>query len=95
MESKRLMHKEQKANGRMLGWWLALGLTSFWLASPAWSLDLDRELARRQKDLDSIHITIRGAKGTEAQPQLDKGASKDSEMSVELIAAKSFANNSK
>lgn len=90
------MHTKSRANSRQLGWWLALGLILVTVASPAWSLDLDRELARKQKDLDSIRITVRGPNGASQLPTAqhnDTGS--DSSMSVELIAARTSATKSK
>lgn len=50
------MSKSQ-GDGRKLGW-LAAGLLFTVLSSPAWGLDLDREIARNEADAAQIMGTL-------------------------------------
>ena len=70
----------------MLGW-LAAGMLSLLLASPAWGLDLDldQEITRQEADASQILNTLgRDRKATHATT---KGSDQEDEVQVKLVKA--------
>lgn len=80
-----------KADRRMLGWWLA-GLLVFFMSAHAGALDLDREISRHNETSSQISGTLgrdRGSIKVKSRdlPSLDEEDLVD-DYKVELIPAK-------
>jgi hypothetical protein len=72
-----MTNQSKKTDSRKLGW-LAAGMLSFILSSPAWALDLDQEIARAESQTPTVSYTL-----SHGQHQVDH-ASKDTKKKLKL-----------